>query len=99
MPDDRNDSKFSRRGFLEASSGALAAAGANSVAKLLGPDQVDPQGSGRSKSDPAPRTSRSTPKTPLPQILHQPMQAACRHSNTRSRSDISGCTTEGGRAK
>jgi oxalate decarboxylase len=54
MPDDRNDSKFSRRGFLEVSSGALAAAGANSVTKLLGPDQVDAQSSGLSKSDPGP---------------------------------------------
>ena len=54
MPDDRNDSKFSRRGFLEVSSGVLAAASANSVTKLLGPDQVDAQSSGRSKSDPGP---------------------------------------------
>jgi oxalate decarboxylase len=54
MPDDRHDSKFSRRGFLEVSSGALAAAGANSVTKLLGPDQGDAQSSVGSNSDPGP---------------------------------------------
>jgi oxalate decarboxylase len=55
MREDRNDSKFSRRGFLEAGSGALAAAGANSVAKFLAPDApAGSQDSGRSNSDPGP---------------------------------------------
>jgi oxalate decarboxylase len=55
MPDDRNDPKFSRRGFLEIGSGTLAAAGTNSVAKFLGPDpRSATQGSDRSTSDPGP---------------------------------------------
>ena len=55
MPDDPNDPKFSRRGFLEISSGTLAAAGTNSVAKFLGPDPASAaQGNDRSTSDPGP---------------------------------------------
>ncbi len=54
MPDDRDDAKFSRRGFLEVSSAALAAAGTNSVAKFLSPDAAATQGDDRSRSDPGP---------------------------------------------
>jgi oxalate decarboxylase len=55
MLDDPNDPKFSRRGFLEVSSGALAAAGTNSVAKFLRPEPAAAsQGDDRSKSDPGP---------------------------------------------
>jgi oxalate decarboxylase len=57
MPDDRNEAKFSRRGFLEVSSSALAAAGTNSVAKFLSPDSSAAQGSDRSTSDPGPGNS------------------------------------------
>ena len=52
---DPNDPKFSRRGFLEVSSGALAAAGTNSVAKFLGPEPTAAaQDDDRSTSDPGP---------------------------------------------
>src|ERR1700728_3662669 len=60
MPDDRNDAKFSRRGFLEISSGTLAAAGTNSVAKFLGPDPASAaQDNDRSTSDPGPGNPES----------------------------------------
>lgn len=52
MPEDRNGSKFSRRGFLEVGSSALAAAGATSVVKLLGPEQTSAQSAGRDTGDP-----------------------------------------------
>ncbi len=60
MADDHSDSRFSRRSFLEASSGALAgasalaAAGVTSVASMLGQDSPTKQASGRSASDPGP---------------------------------------------
>jgi oxalate decarboxylase len=58
MPDDSNDSKVTRRGFLEVSSTALAAAGTNSVAKFLSPEasaaQSAAQGGDRSTSEPGP---------------------------------------------
>jgi oxalate decarboxylase len=56
MSDERNDAKVSRRGFLEVSSGALAAAGTGSVSQLLGPGTVnaEAQGGDRSTSDPGP---------------------------------------------
>lgn len=51
MPD--NESKLTRRNFLEAGSAALAAAGVNSVANLQGQEQNQP-GYARRKSDPGP---------------------------------------------
>jgi oxalate decarboxylase len=48
-----NDGKLSRRDFLEASSGAIAAAGVNSVASLPEQDPTQP-GYARRKSDPGP---------------------------------------------
>ena len=55
MPDDRNDPKFSRRGFLEIGSGTLAAAGTHSVTKFLAPDPASAaQSNDRSTSDPGP---------------------------------------------
>src|SRR5262249_44110149 len=61
MPDDPNDSKVTRRGFLEAGSTALAAAGTSSVAKFLSPEasaaQGTAQGGDRSTSEPGPVNS------------------------------------------
>src|SRR5579862_4325483 len=58
MADDSNDSKVTRRGFLEASSTALAAAGTNSVAKFLSPELSAAEGTAqdgdRSTSEPGP---------------------------------------------
>jgi len=51
VPD--NESKLTRRNFLEAGSAALAAAGVNSVANLQGQEQNQP-GYARRKSDPGP---------------------------------------------
>jgi oxalate decarboxylase len=71
MPDDRNDPRFSRRGFLEVSSGALAVAGTNSVAKLLGPDSASAaQGHDRSISDPGP--GNATLETQNPSAVSPP---------------------------
>src|SRR5579862_6761206 len=65
MPDDLNDSKVTRRGFLEVGSTALAAAGTNSVAKFLSPEASVARGAGqgvahgtdRSASEPGPVNS------------------------------------------
>ena len=54
MAQDPIDAKVSRRNFLEVSSGALAAAGATSVAKIAGQDQSAKPVSDRSTSDPGP---------------------------------------------
>jgi len=48
-----NDGKLSRRDFLEASSGAIAAVGVNSVGNLPGQQPTEPGGA-RAKSDPGP---------------------------------------------
>jgi oxalate decarboxylase len=53
MADDLNGGKFSRRGFLEVSSGALAAVSAKSVANLAG-QEGSAAGGDRSKSEPGP---------------------------------------------
>ena len=53
VPEDANESKLSRRNFLETGSVALAAAGVNSVANLPGKEQNEP-GNARRKSDPGP---------------------------------------------
>ena len=66
MAHDRNDPKFSRRGFLEISSGSLAAAGTNSVAKFLGGEPVSAaQGNDRSTSDPGPGNAPLETQSPL----------------------------------
>jgi oxalate decarboxylase len=52
MAQDENGTKFSRRNFLEVSSGALAIAGAGPVANLTAEEQSTQQGYDRSKSDP-----------------------------------------------
>src|SRR5438445_1865964 len=58
MADDQSDSKFSRRDFLEVSSGALAGAGVTSVTSMFAQDQspngAAKPGSDRSTSDPGP---------------------------------------------
>lgn len=54
MVHDQNEVKFSRRGFLEVSSGALAAAGVKSMANIAGQDQSAKPDYDRSKSDPGP---------------------------------------------
>ncbi len=54
MSDDWNKPKFSRRGFLEVSSGALAAASAKSVAGVIGQDQSSKPPSDRTGGDPGP---------------------------------------------
>jgi oxalate decarboxylase len=55
MADDRRDPRFSRRGFLEVSSGALAAAGTNSVATFLAAAPASAaQGEDPNTSDPGP---------------------------------------------
>ena len=53
LPKNSNDGRLSRRDFLEASSGAIAAAGVNSVAALPEQDPAQP-GYARRKSDPGP---------------------------------------------
>jgi len=53
VPENANESKLSRRNFLETGSVALAAAGVNSVANLPGQEQNEP-GYARRKSDPGP---------------------------------------------
>ena len=57
MADDDSDSKFSRRDFLEVSSGALAGAGVTSVANMFAQDQSKRPASDRSASDPGPVNS------------------------------------------
>jgi oxalate decarboxylase len=64
VSEDRKDSKFSRRGFLEVSSGALAAAGAKSVANIIGQDSSSPPPADRSKSDPGPSNPALNPQNP-----------------------------------
>ncbi len=65
MPEDRNDPKFSRRGFLGVGSSALAAAGTNSVAKFLAQGAPETaQDSGQSNSDPGPANSRLEAQNP-----------------------------------
>jgi oxalate decarboxylase len=54
MAHDPNEGRFSRRDFLGVSSGALAAAGVNSVAAMAGDDKSAKQGYDQSKSDPGP---------------------------------------------
>ena len=51
MADDDSDSKFSRRDFLEVSSGALAGAGVTSVANMFAQDQSKRPASDRSASE------------------------------------------------
>jgi hypothetical protein len=56
MADDQSDSRFSRRDFLEVSSGALAGAGVTSVANMFPQDQSSngaaKPASGRDGNDP-----------------------------------------------
>lgn len=54
MAHDQNEARFSRRDFLEVTSGALAATGATSVTKIAGQDQSTKSHTDRSKSDPGP---------------------------------------------
>lgn len=54
MAHDQNEARFSRRDFLEVSSGALAAAGVKSVANIATQDQSAKPDHDRSKSDPGP---------------------------------------------
>ena len=61
---DPNDSRFSRRSFLEVSSGALAAAGMTSVAKIASQDQSTLQHSDRSTTDPGPTNSALDAQNP-----------------------------------
>jgi oxalate decarboxylase len=64
VTDDHNDAKFSRRGFLGVSSGAIAAAGATSVANLVGPGAPAAQNADRSASDPVPSNSTIDSQNP-----------------------------------
>jgi oxalate decarboxylase len=61
MADDQSDSKFSRRNFLEVSSGALAGAGVSSVANMFAQDQssngATKPGSARDASEPGPKNA------------------------------------------
>ena len=54
MADDQNGAGFSRRDFLEVSSGALAGAGVSSVANIFVQDSPTKPASDRSTSDPGP---------------------------------------------
>ena len=54
MADDPNEAEFSRREFLEVSSGALAAAGARSVAHLAAQDPSAKREDKQNKNDPGP---------------------------------------------
>jgi len=54
MADHQNDTEFSRRAFLEVSSGALAAAGVGSVAHMAGQDQSGEPKETRSENDSGP---------------------------------------------
>jgi oxalate decarboxylase len=54
MADDQNDARFSRRDFLEVSSGALAGAGVSSVANVFAQDSPTKPASNRDASDPGP---------------------------------------------
>jgi oxalate decarboxylase len=68
MADDRNDGGFSRRDFLEVSSGALAGAAATSAANLFAQDQssngATKPSSDRSASDPGPANSTLDAQNP-----------------------------------
>ncbi len=61
MADDQSDSKFSRRDFLEVSSGALAGAGVSSVANMFAQDQCSngptKPASARDASEPGPKNA------------------------------------------
>src|SRR6202047_4845911 len=61
MADDQSDSKFSRRDFLEVSSGALAGAGGSSVANMFDQDQssngATKPASARDASEPGPKNA------------------------------------------
>src|SRR6202047_2940884 len=61
MADDQSDSKFSRRDFLEVSSGALAGAGGSSVANIFAQDQssngATKPASARAASEPGPKNA------------------------------------------
>jgi oxalate decarboxylase len=57
MAHKQNEGKFSRRAFLEVSSGAVAAAGAGSVAAVAAQAQSATPGYDRSKSSPGPTNS------------------------------------------
>jgi oxalate decarboxylase len=61
---DPNDSRFSRRSFLEVSSGALAAAGMTRVAKIATRDPSTLQHSDRSTGDPGPTNSALDAQNP-----------------------------------
>jgi oxalate decarboxylase len=63
MAQDGNEGKLSRRGFLETSSAALAAAGVNSVANLSAQDPTQP-GYQRRKSDPGPTNTQLDAQNP-----------------------------------
>lgn len=54
MTHDQNEAEFSRREFLEVSSGALAAAGVGSVTSIAGQDPSAKQGDQPSQNDPGP---------------------------------------------
>jgi oxalate decarboxylase len=64
MADDDSDSKFSRRDFLEVSSGALAGAGVTSVANMFAQDQSTRSASDRSTSDAGPVNSALETQNP-----------------------------------
>jgi len=97
MADDDSDSKFSRRDFLEVSSGALAGAGVTSVANMFAQDQSKRPTAARVIR--ARQTLPSTRRIPIPAIRRRPTPAACRHSSIPSPSRTSGCIRADGPAK
>jgi len=64
MADDQNDARFSRRDFLEVSSGALAGAGVSSVANVFAQDSPTKPASNRDASDPGPVNSTLDAQNP-----------------------------------
>lgn len=64
MADDQNDSRFSRRDFLEVSSGALAGAGVSSVASVFAQDSPAKPASNRDASDPGPANTTLDAQNP-----------------------------------
>ena len=64
MADDSNDGGFSRRDFLEVSSGALAGAAATSAANLFAQESPAKPASDRSTSDPGPTNSTLDAQNP-----------------------------------
>jgi len=64
MADDSNDGGFSRRDFLEVSSGALAGAAATSAASLFAQESPAKPASDRSASDPGPTNSTLDAQNP-----------------------------------